>query len=667
MSGPPLKTILIADGDADNIRVLCGLLERHYRIRIAANAVETRELALAAPSPDLILLDVMRPGLDGYRVCERLKADPLTREIPVILMAARLAHGDEASVFTVGAADYVTKPIQPRQLLARVRAQLALAEQLRHARHEPDLSPSERQRLCDRQQALLAIARAVLRERTLKQYLSDILAILSAIPSLAIEPRGLLFLVNRHQELILVAQHGNDEAQCRGCTRILAAMGACGQAAVQRRPVFYPSLRPIDDRLPAEGDDAGCYNLPLIEGEQVHGVLALRVPPGRHPHPDEQDFMVDVAQTLASLIHRRLDEERLRVSRVEIQMARNDAIRRLGIAADLRDTETGFHVLRMSRYAGTLARRLGCDEAFCDRLELAAKMHDVGKIGIDDAILKKPSKLTDDEFAIIKTHTTLGGRILDGGDDPLIRLAREIALTHHEKWNGEGYPQGLAGTAIPLSGRICAVADVFDALTTERPYKEAWPVEKAVALIDEWSGHAFDPEVVAVFHDSLPELLAIKARYRDDVIDPRETLMASRDSLEHEGWISWQPEYSVGIPVIDEHHRYLLGWINRIHDFIDDNARTASALFALEQYARIHFQAEERLMAAQGYARLDRHRAEHRAFEVELREWRQEISHNPFIAGMAMLDYLRTWLLNHILEEDKRILDTLCPGRDLNG
>ncbi len=661
MTSPTAKAILIVDDQVDNLKVLSGLLKPHYRIQVAMNGAKALALAGAMPTPDLILLDVMMPDLDGYAVCQQLKANPQTCEIPVIFLTARTAYEDEARGFAVGAVDYVTKPIHAPLLLARVRAQLALAEQLRHTRYELNASETKRQRLWDRQHALLAIARIALRELTLTQYLTEILDILVAMPWLAIEQRGMLFLVNRHHELILAAQHRIAESQCRKCAKIPAGTGACGQALAQRQPLFFPSLRTLDDQYLPESDDAGAYSLPLVEGEQVYGVLLLQVPPGRHPGADEIDFMADLAQTMASLIRRRIAEETLRVNQVEIQMARNEVIRKLGVAAEFRDTETGFHVLRMSRYARAVAHALGRDVAFCELLELAAQMHDVGKIAIHDNILRKPGKLTTEEFAIMQTHTTIGARILEG-DDPLMRLAHEIALTHHEKWNGQGYPQGLAGATIPLSGRICAIADVFDALTMERPYKDAWPVEQAVAVIEEGSGRAFDPDIVAAFQRTLPELLAIKSRYRDDVIDPHEVLLVPYSDADSDAWLPWRTEYSINIVVIDEHHRYLLGWINQIHAAVNGNtgtARIANALFALEQYTRIHFQAEERLMAARHSVELARHRRQHHAFKAELSEWRAELRHNPLIAGMAMLDYLRDWLLNHILMEDRRILETL--------
>ena len=310
----------------------------------------------------------------------------------------------------------------------------------------------------------------------------------------------------------------------------------------------------------------------------------------------------------------------------------------------------------MSQYARAIARVVGCDEATCGLIELAAPMHDVGKIGIEDRILRKPGKLTDEEFAAMKQHPVIGGRILEG-DDPLIRMGREIALTHHEKWDGSGYPNGLSGEDIPLAGRVCAVADVFDALMTKRPYKEPWPLEKAIALIVEGADKAFDPKVVAAFQEALPEILAIKARYQDDTINPGDVLPAPGTRVDENAWLPWRDSYSVGIGVIDEHHRYLFDWANRAYQAVNEGAgmvEIAKALFALEQYARIHFRAEERLMAAHDHAGLEQHRQQHRSFEAELRELREEIGHNPFVAGMGMVEYLRDWLFDHILGTDKR-------------
>lgn len=198
-----------------------------------------------------------------------------------------------------------------------------------------------------------------------------------------------------------------------------------------------------------------------------------------------------------------------------INETRLQVVRRLGRAAEYRDEETGLHIIRMSKMAVVIAKAAGLDDKQCDLLLNAAPMHDVGKIGIPDHILLKPGKFEPEEWEIMKTHAQIGADILFGDDSKLMTMAHDIALSHHEKWNGEGYPYGLEGEAIPLMGRITALADVFDALTSKRPYKKAWTVEKSVELIKEESGQHFDPELVKLFVDNLPEIVAIKDKYAE--------------------------------------------------------------------------------------------------------------------------------------------------------
>jgi putative two-component system response regulator len=187
----------------------------------------------------------------------------------------------------------------------------------------------------------------------------------------------------------------------------------------------------------------------------------------------------------------------------------------LGRASEQRDPETHEHIMRMSNYSRLIARQLGLPEAECDLLLLAAPMHDIGKIGTPDAILLKPGKLTPDEWIVMKQHTTVGYEILAASSSPVLRAASEIALSHHEKFDGSGYPNGLVGQAIPLYGRIVAVADVFDALTSARPYKPAWDTERAANLLREGSGNHFDPACVEAFFGAWDAVMAIKNRYRE--------------------------------------------------------------------------------------------------------------------------------------------------------
>lgn len=199
----------------------------------------------------------------------------------------------------------------------------------------------------------------------------------------------------------------------------------------------------------------------------------------------------------------------------ELERTRLQIIQRLGRAAEYRDNETGMHVIRMSHFSRLLALQAGMSESDAEILMQAAPMHDVGKIGIPDHILLKPGKFTPDEWEIMKTHAQIGAEII--GDDPseIMRLAALIARAHHEKWDGTGYPNGLSGNAIPLEARIVAIADVFDALTSARPYKEAWSIEAALDHIRSNAGTHFDPILVTLFLEIVPEVLAVRAQYLD--------------------------------------------------------------------------------------------------------------------------------------------------------
>ena len=235
---------------------------------------------------------------------------------------------------------------------------------------------------------------------------------------------------------------------------------------------------------------------------------------------DRLELLMRVRNLLdAQLAHRLLHdqkavlEEMVRIRTEALHQTRLQIVRRLGRAAEYRDNETGLHIIRMSRISALLAETLGWNEEQTILMLNASPMHDIGKIGIPDTILRKPGKLDADEWQIMQTHTTIGAALLENDDSDLLQLAREIALSHHEKWDGSGYPQALSENRIPQSGRIVAVADVFDALTSSRAYKKAWPTENAVRYILDNAGSHFDPEVVARFQAHLPAILAIRDQH----------------------------------------------------------------------------------------------------------------------------------------------------------
>ncbi|GAA5218289.1 two-component system response regulator [Corallincola platygyrae] len=334
-------TILVVDDTPENIDVLAGLLRDDYNVKAAKNGEIALKIAHLSPPPELILLDIMMPGIDGFEVCQRLKADPVTRHIPVIFVTAKISPEDEIRGLDLGAVDYITKPISPPIVKARVKTHLAL--------------------------------------------------------------------FNQNREL---------DRKVKAQTEVIAD-------------------------------------------------------------------------------------------------TRQKVIERLGRAAEYKDNETGMHVVRMSHYSRILALAAGMNEADADLLQAAAPMHDIGKIGIPDRVLQKPGKLDAEEWEIMKTHAEIGGEILGDDESELLQLAKLVALTHHEKWDGSGYPKGTSGTDIPLEGRIVAIADVFDALTSTRPYKEGWPVEKAIGLLEEEAGKHFDPKLVKLFIENLPKVLEVKESFLD--------------------------------------------------------------------------------------------------------------------------------------------------------
>ena len=337
------STVLLVDDVAENIDILNAILSPHYRTRVALDGENALKICNSPNPPDLILLDIMMPGIDGYQVCAKLKSNPDTRNIPVVFVTAMGELEDEQFGLEVGAVDYLTKPLSPAIVLARVRTHLALYDQSR------ELSREVRQRTAE--------------------------------------------LFNTRQQII----------------------------------------------------------------------------------------------------------------------------RRLGRAAEYRDNETGNHIIRMSHFCRLIAEAAGLGSANVEMLFSAAPMHDVGKIGIPDHILLKPGPLTADEWEIMKGHAQIGADIIGQHSDEMLQAAQMIARCHHEKWDGSGYPCGLKGEEIPLMARIVALADVFDALTSERPYKKAWDIDRAVAHIESQAGLHFDPSLIAPFHQALPQMLAIREEFADSL------------------------------------------------------------------------------------------------------------------------------------------------------
>jgi putative two-component system response regulator len=250
----------------------------------------------------------------------------------------------------------------------------------------------------------------------------------------------------------------------------------------------------------------------MVEGQSPIGVMQVinrRGPEGATPFSPAD---LQVARALASMAAILVRNAQLRS---EVQRLHLDTIFRLATAAEFRDGETGAHIQRVSMYSEILARQLGMPAAWCQTVLFAAPMHDVGKLGVPDAILQKPGPLTPEERASMQRHAVIGAQILSGSPSPLLQTAERIALTHHERWDGRGYPNGLSGAAIPIEGRITSVADVFDALTSARPYKKPIPFPRAVEMVREGRGTQFDPAVIDALDACIGQIEEIHLVYRD--------------------------------------------------------------------------------------------------------------------------------------------------------
>ncbi|MDD4357958.1 MAG: two-component system response regulator [Smithellaceae bacterium] len=272
--------------------------------------------------------------------------------------------------------------------------------------------------------------------------------------------------------------------------------------------VMVTALQEVEDRIRALEAGADDFLTKPVDKTEIRARVASLVKVKAY-----NDYMRNYSQELETEVARRTKE--LRKAFENIKAMSLEALYRLTRAAEYKDEDTGAHIQRMSHYSAAIASTMGLNDQTVEFILYAAPMHDIGKIGIPDRILLKPGKLTEEEWVIMKQHTTIGGGILEESKAGYIRLGEIVALTHHEKWDGSGYPLGLKGNKIPLVGRIVAIADVFDALMSKRPYKEPFPLEKSYGIIRESRGSHFDPAVVDAFFASEKELERIREEFQD--------------------------------------------------------------------------------------------------------------------------------------------------------
>lgn len=484
--------------------------------------------------------------------------------------------------------------------------------------------------------------------------LERLFAVLNGYHDLQLEPRSAILLLNPHGHYLQVAQFGLKpawETKIRWDSAALSDPVVASHCRIQY--IQLPDSAGEDN----PGVPARTVLLPLhIEDEGI-GYAVMFTRPTYEMTEIHLEFMDSLARALSGFVQRTLTNETLRIREFELEEARSDVLRNLGVASEYRDNETGWHIMRVTNFAQAIAKALGLPESQRELLSIAAPMHDVGKIGIPDAVLLKPGKLTVEEYEVMKTHTSIGITILEGKDEMIV-TAREIAGHHHERWDGKGYPHGLKEEQIPLLARICAVADVFDALTSARPYKEAWPTDVAHKWVMSESGKHFDPDVVRAFDGAMPEILRIRELYRDDIISPKQKLALPPIRRRENVWIPWDESLSVGIDVIDEHHRYLFDLINDLYAVVVNKrgARYVARLIkALEVYSKIHFHAEEEMMTHYGFEGTDHHHHLHHAFKERIVKFFEQLHANPLVAQFDVLSYLRNWLIHHIRVEDAQL------------
>jgi putative two-component system response regulator len=281
----------------------------------------------------------------------------------------------------------------------------------------------------------------------------------------------------------------------------------------------YVMVTAVDDpdvgRLAVSHGAYGYIIKPFEPNEIVINIHnALRRAELERENRDHRERLEDLVAQRTADLQAAVDE--LREAHAELTLAKEEVIRRLSIAAEIRDEETGQHIQRMSLYCSLLATLSGLSQDHVDLIRVSSPLHDAGKIGIPDAILRKPGRHTTEEFAVMKKHAEYGYKILKGSGFPILDMAATIAWTHHERWDGNGYPRGLSREDIPLEGRITAIADVFDALTTKRIYKPAFSVEKSVMIMKEGHGKHFDPDLLQLFLDNMDAVLEIRSQFPDE-------------------------------------------------------------------------------------------------------------------------------------------------------
>ncbi|MCB1184270.1 DUF3369 domain-containing protein [bacterium] len=499
--------ILIVD-DEEEVHVLTRLVLRDYTFEgrglemlSAHSGAAARQVLAAHPDVALVLLDVVMEQEDsGLRLVQHIRGDLGNRNVRIILRTGQPGQAPETEVV----ARYDINDYKAKTELTSQKLYTTVTSALRSWR---DLQTIERSR--HGMQRVIEASGGLFewrsRRRFTKQVLHDLVGLLdpagTAAPDAAGSPVAALVARNEGDGFVVCQAYGR-----------FAGLEERSLAEVDLAELAAPVMHVLATDRPWVGDEAYARLIRADNGRQALFLVADRRGLGGLEASLVRLFMTNAATAFQNV--------NLSLDLIESQ---KEIIQTLGDVVETRSRETAHHVLRVGEMAHLLASLAGCAPDLADVLRVATPMHDVGKVGIPDAILNKPGRLTPDEFAVMRTHTTIGYEILSRSERPLMRAAAEIALTHHEAWDGSGYPAGLAGEEIPLAGRITAVVDVFDAMVNRRVYREAMDLAEVVAHIAAGRGTRFDPRLVDVFLAHRDRFIAV-VRENPDHTSPRRRL-----------------------------------------------------------------------------------------------------------------------------------------------
>ncbi len=520
--------VLIVEDDRSLAMILrAHMVNSGFRTTISHNGEAGLELA-EQELPDVIVLDIQLPGMDGLSVTRALRENAETKDIPIILITARSGRDDIVLGLDAGAQDYVIKPFDVVELTARVRSMLKLRNAQLEIEALNDNLEARIQQASKRLELLYSFVRDLNKAQDAER-IYDLM--IDAVKSIS----------GCKRVSIMVLDRNSNKLSCKRALGIApeVAKQMCVQSDSGIAGKVFSTGTTMVARAHGAGDNApGAYqsdtflSTPLVSTYMVSGSKRLGVlnvtdkPDGEPFSADEIDCICSIADSAAIALHNA--EQRSNLSH-----SLNALLSTVGRLSEYRDEETGLHLERVKEYTHILAMRLGncpgfsdvVTQRFIEDIYQAAPLHDIGKVGISDDILNKPGALTDEEFQIMKTHTTIGHRTLqlaieEAGPIPLLELCANIAYCHHERYDGKGYPRGIAGDDIPLSARIIALVDAYDAITSQRCYKKPLPHSEAVEIIKKDAGTHFDPRIVEAFLDVADEF----DRIRETKADTEETV-----------------------------------------------------------------------------------------------------------------------------------------------